>query len=412
MICRGCGKKLRNNENICPACGFYNETKSGSLEDDGFQEMDYFEEPGANNNNSDDLFLDDSNVEESYDVPFSDEQDDEGSQEEIDDLLKEKVLGEKPKKQSDKLKEKISEYIGEDNTADFIAAFIGEDYKWIVNKPINIYALLFSWMYFIYRKMYIVGIVGLAITGIIYIVMPILLPILIILSMVLSAVLFNSLYLMFVKAKVQRIVDKYEDETDAFIIEQCIRKGGVNTPIALLIFFIFIALLFLSHFTLTLGGNPSKYWKDNTENVANCLSLGRKTYQLLTDKESKEMINSSLDELACDVILTGQKSYDVYLKVSSDGDSRIVYFANNDGEISLVGDTKYIKILTDAEKTRPLLDDEKEFLENSKILDNKYYEIKNLSSSEENLEKNNKLTGQRTHYVFTKDQIYKKAKNK
>lgn len=407
MVCRECGRKLNSNENICPSCGFYNEKRRESLEDDGFGEMDYFEAPGTANDNPDDLFSDDNVYQDASEEPFDD--DDEGSQEEIDDLLKEKVLGQ-PKKQSGRLKDKVSQYIGSDNTADFIAAFIGEDYKWIVNKPINIYALLFSWMYFIYRKMYFVGVLGLIFAGIIYVLVPMLLPIIIILSMVLSAVLFNSLYLMFVKAKVQRIVDKYENETDAYIVEQCIRQGGVNTPMALFIFLVFIVVLFLSHFNFTIGKGPSKFWKDNSENEANCLSLGRKTFQLLTDKESKEMINYSLDEMACNVILSGEKSYDIYLKVSSDGETRIVYFENSDGHIILKGDSKYIKLLKEAEETRKLTDDEEKLLDDSEILDNKYVEIKNLSNSEATMEKNNTANGQRTHYVFSKDDIYKKAK--
>lgn len=410
MICRGCGKKLKVNENICPACGFYNEIKRDSLENDSFREMDYFEDPRMNNY-SDDIVLDD-NDDDIKDIPFDDEPvPEDNDQDDIDDLLKEKILGKKPEKEDKKSKKKqndTSQYIDTDDSADFIAAFIGEDYKWIVNKPINIYALLFSWMYFVYRKLYIIGILGLTFVGIIYVIMPALVPIAIILSMVLSAVLFNPIYLMIVKIRVQRIVDQYGDESDSFILEKCMQKGGVNTPIALLVFFIFLVMLFLSHFNFTFKANPSKYWKDNTENEANCLSLGRKTYSALTERDSKEMIDSSLEEVACDIVLSGVKSYDIYLKLSSSGETRIVYFENKDGETTLRGDTKLIKTLTEAEKQGPLLDEDKEFLDNSQVLSSKFAEIKNLSNSEAQMEKNNNLKGQRTHYVFSKDEVYKK----
>ena len=108
------------------------------------------------------------------------------------------------------------------------------------------------------------------------------------------------------------------------------------------------------------------------------------------------------------IVLSGVKTYDVYLKLNSSGETRIVYFENKDGEITLRGDTKLIKTLTEAEKQGPLLDEDKEFLDNSQVLSSKFAEIKNLSNSEAQMEKNNNLNGQRTHYVFSKDEVYKK----
>ena len=49
------------------------------------------------------------------------------------------------------------------------------------------------------------------------------------------------------------------------------KKGGVNVPIALVIYGIFLCLVLLSFITIKFNkNNNTKYWEENSENKANC----------------------------------------------------------------------------------------------------------------------------------------------
>ena len=418
MVCRGCGKQLRNNQNICPSCGFYNDLENDSLEAD---DRDYFDNPkDATDSNS--LILDDKYNDLSFEDDEADDIDRVKEQEEIDDLFQEKVLGKKPKKRkNDKgsnepdglgkaSKNKAVEYIDADDSADFIAAFIGEDYKWIVNKPLNIYALLFSWMYFVYRKLYIIGILGLVLVGVIVRYVPVIAPVIIILSMVLSAVIFNPIYLAVVKIRVQRLIDKYGDETDNFILDKCIQQGGVNTPRALLVFLIFLVALFFTYYSINFGGKKTKFFEENSENEANCLYISKETFNFLVNKQEKEMIDASLDEAGCHVNISDNNSYDIYLKIKYSDGFRYVYFVDDDKNLTIEADTNYIEKLKEAKEAGPLDKEDEVILEKSQNLNLTFNELKLKAKSEEDAAKKNKLTSQRTNFIFGKDDIFKKSK--
>lgn len=413
MRCRECGKTLRDDENICSACGFYNDRESKSLESDTNSDG-YFDDPSGMSGPS--------SLDDNYsDLSFEDDDDDIGErrreQEEIDDLFKEKVLGEKPTKKKEgpsiKMDKKnggtVAQYIDTDDSADFIAAFIGEDYKWIVNKPVNIYALLFSWMYFIYRKLYLIGIIGLFVCGLIARYVPIISPIIIILSMVLSGVLFNSIYLSVAQRRVQRILDTYGDQSDSYILEKCKKKGGVSVIKALLIFFLFLVCMVCTYYRFYIGLGESKFFKDNSENEANCMSNGKQLFNSLVEREEKEMIGSSLDEIACHVLITGEKNYDIILKLKNGIDYRYIYYSTDNEEATVKGDTNYIDIIEEAKKAGPVSKEDEEILEFSKSIETRFEDIKTNSRTEEEAVKKKKMSTQRTHFAFTKDQIFKKA---
>ena len=55
--------------------------------------------------------------------------------------------------------------------------------------------MLFSCIYFIYKKIYIIGIPGLLIAGVLVLFQPVILIIYAVLSMVLSGIFFNKIYL-------------------------------------------------------------------------------------------------------------------------------------------------------------------------------------------------------------------------
>ena len=133
MKCQKCGKKLRRNEVFCTICGYYNDFSD--------------EKKIVNFDDEDDFDLTDDD--------WSSKEDDKAEEKELDKILKEK----KPKKSDDD--EDDYELTDLDR---YVKAYIGEDYNIVRKSLFNIWALIFNWMYFLYRKLYITGIIGLVIT--------------------------------------------------------------------------------------------------------------------------------------------------------------------------------------------------------------------------------------------------------
>ena len=155
MICRNCGNTLKENEKFCTLCGTYNDPSVPPEENDfdsPNQEMKFIRK--NEEQDPDDSYMAPDISEENY------EEEDYSSKDDPD-----------------------------------VVAYIGEDYKWIAKRPFNIYALLFSWIYFLYRKLYLIGIIGLVVTGIVIKFLPFLLIPCVILSMVGCGLFFNKIYL-------------------------------------------------------------------------------------------------------------------------------------------------------------------------------------------------------------------------
>jgi len=393
MRCQGCGKKLKTGENMCSSCGFYNEKKKESLENDELSNLEYFKDP--NTQYEEEKEEDGFDLLDTQDMSFDD-----------DNVDEEEIIIKETKHHDD------DEYVAEEDldNADFLGAFVGEDYKWIVDRPINIYALLLSWMYFLYRKLYLIGILGMTVTTLVFVYARSFLPIFIIISMLASAVIFNPIYLWWAKRKVQGIIDYYGEQGDSYVLEVCAEKGGVSTAKALLIFLVFLVIMALGYVTIKPAAQVSKYWKDNVENEANCLSVSRQAYNQIT--EEKEMVVGTLEEAACEVLLGGEKSYDIYLKIKEDGVYRYVYFENEGKYLDVKGDTKQIDSLEKKAKDKTITEEEEKTLSVSKTIGKKFTEIKNQSNQEASAVKKDTLTQQRTNFCFTKDEVFKPAKKK
>ena len=161
MVCKKCGKKLKIGEEFCSVCGYYNgsnddeqgflddeDTKSYN-DDDFFDEVEEVDEEDYDKDNGgkvvEENLINRLNVEDNNDInAFSTKSNAKSSKKEMTNFKEDRL----------------------------IEAFIGEDYKWIIRRPLNIYALLLSWVYFIYRKMYITGVLGLILTGVVCRLLP------------------------------------------------------------------------------------------------------------------------------------------------------------------------------------------------------------------------------------------------
>ena len=93
-----------------------------------------------------------------------------------------------------------------------LRVYLTSDFKIVTAGGFNLYALLFSWIYFIYKKMYIIGIPGLLLAGILILVQPVILIIYAALSMILSGIFFNKIFLWFANKKIDKIINNHSPE--------------------------------------------------------------------------------------------------------------------------------------------------------------------------------------------------------
>lgn len=358
MVCKNCGEQLKSNEKFCTVCGYYNDPDDTSLENDRVGLLGKKRKPP----------------------------------EEVQSLeeYENKILDEEPAPQF---------FSHEDH---FLSVFIGEDYKWIAQRPFNIYALLFSWMYFLYRKLYIIGILGLTLTGVILKFAPIIVVPYIVLSMVGSGLFFNKIYLALSSGKVEKIVHSSEGLDNYTIEEMCKRKGGVTVALPLLIFLVFLIIMFFSLINIQYNDQKPRFWSANNENKANCKSMGKQAYKIMQNYD----IEGNLEELICVVEIKDKKSFDIYIKVNDKAQYQYIYFMNDkEGYFTLKGNTTIIKELEATLEGYGLSESDKDFLTTSKGLSSKFESLKDDSDYEDKLIDQNKDTQEKTHYVFTKDDI-------
>ncbi|MBR6136615.1 MAG: zinc-ribbon domain-containing protein [Bacilli bacterium] len=378
MVCKNCGNELKENERFCTMCGTFNDPND---DDDIPVGVETFQVPTENPTIE--------NPEEEF--PEIDEFKIGGKTKE-EKPKKEKVKKERPPKE---------EYVpvGDPN----IIAYIGEDYRWIVDRPFNIYALLLSFIYFLYRKMYLIGFLGLLLSGFVVKLFPIATIPYIALVMIGSGFLFNKIYLDTVERKVNKIVQNAEPGED--VAELCRKKGGVNVFTPFLFFFLFLIIMFLSYVRIMPFYRTSKYWSANSDNLANCKRMGRNVYENL----GETVKNGELEELICEIIIgTDKKHYNFYLKMVDNGQLRYLYYEDNGrGFEDLRGSTDFIEDLEKTKEKYGLADSDQEFLDTSKDLPNKFDALKDDASYEDKAILNGKDTKEKTHFRFNKDDLYR-----
>lgn len=367
MRCRNCGKKLREKEKFCTVCGYYNDGKDDDFQVDGV------------------LFDNDLDLSDDSEIEENNELDDTG---EFD--LKANASGTRD-----------NEFYYKDEK--FLEAFIGEDYKLIKKSPFNIYAFLLNWMYVLYRKMYVIGIVGMLITGIIILLQPKFLIIYLLFVMLILGLSFNKVYILISKIKVERIVNKNAG-TDNFMMENiCKKKGGVKVSYALLIYFIFLILVFFGLFTVSYNSNHNeKFWKENSENRATCSSLLKIANR---DLESNE-ISGTLKEGICVVYKTiSGKDYDVYLKINDNSKTFYLYYKTEKEYLVYNNTTSDLRDLEAKSLNKTITEDEKKELSAKKNIEEAYFNATKKSTDEDLQIKNKTNDTEKKNYIFSSSEI-------
>lgn len=368
MVCKSCGNELRSNEKFCTVCGTYNDPDEELEENSYDTDIEEFQLKGKSK----------------------------------DKKKKDKKEKEKQKKIIEEAEELIEKEDIHQIEDPYVAAYIGEDYKWVAERPFNIYALLLSWMYFLYRKLYLIGITGLAITGVIIKLLPIIIVPYIVLSMVFSGLFFNKIYLHIVEKRVSKIQRNTEGLGAFEITSICKKKGGVNVFIPLLIFFVFLVIMLSNYINISWNPTSPNFWDENSNNQANCRSMGKRIYDSLDDYG----VEGELVELGCEITNNQIKTYNIYLKLSQNGNTKYVYFQNNkDGYFEVKGNTDMIAELETLQSDYGLAENYREFLTTSKELSNKFSSLKDDAEYENKLINQDDDQKEKTHFIFTRDEI-------
>ncbi len=391
MKCVKCGKKLKSNEKFCTYCGYYN--------DNGEEETWSTEAPQEEDLLEENWYDDDVEANEDEEVKVEPVKKEKIKKEK--ETKKEKIKKEKPVK-PEKTKEIKEIKIKEDNEVydqneKYIEAYIGEDYKLIKKSPFNIWAFLLNWMYLLYRKLYITGVIGLTLTVIIALFFTKYFLIYFIITIIVLGFAFNKYYIYIVKRKVDSILKEYEG-TDSFSLEKmCSEFGGVNIPMALIIYIVFLIVIIISIVKPTVNTtHNTKFWKENSENEANCLSLIKLIY--------KKAPSVKLTEALCKVN-KDTKNYDLYIKIDKDGKVVYEYYTTESDYIVYKNNTEFLENLNKKKAENRITVEEEKNLSDIKMIMNNYETIHSNSLKEDKLIKSKKDKSEKLNYIFEREVI-------
>ena len=385
MNCQNCGKKLKPNEKFCTVCGYYNseeKTEDKIEEEIEYNDKELDDEDDDLDSFDFDLENDETEVSESENTnDFNDEEKEEFEEFKID---ANPTNNKKEKKEKTKYYEYEYEYL--------LDSFIGEDANIIKEKTFNIYAFIFNWLYFIYRKMYITGILGLLVSLLIFIYIRILYLPFIILSMISIGFTFNKIYVSYAKRMISKIVLKDDDLLEK---ETCEKKGRVNFIIPLIIYTIYLVIIVVVYLEIRINPDYNqKFFKENSNNDASCISMIKKAYNYSKSTLNITNINSA-------VCRKNNKDYTIYLKYTD----IIQYYNLKEGTLYYQTDTTEIKPLEEKSINNTITNEEQELLNLKKKIEMEYEEIYKSSKNEQKLIKEKKNKTERLNYDYTKEEI-------
>lgn len=393
MKCIKCGKRLKSGEKFCTYCGYYNdESEAKNWEETEEKEEDLLDE------NWYDEEIDSKEDEETELEPVKQEKKKKEKKPKEEKPKKEKVKIEKPKKEKPvkeiKIKEDNEVY---DQNERYIEAYIGEDYRLIKKRPFNIWAFLLNWMYLLYRKLYITGIIGLLITVIVALFLTKYFIIYFVITMIVLGFVFNQYYIYIVKRKVNNILKEYEG-TDSFSLEKmCGEFGGVNIPIALIIYIVFLVVIVISIVKPAVNtSHNAKFWKENSENEANCLSLIKLIYQ----KSNSKSVNEALCK-----INKNNKNYDLYIKLNKNNKIVYEYYTTENDYIVYKNNTEFFDSLKKKKAENRITLEEEKNLNDMRMILNNYESIRKESEEEDKLIKSKRNKEEKLNYIFSHEEV-------
>ena len=269
--------------------------------------------------------------------------------------------------------------------------------------PFNIWAFLLNWMYLLYRKLYISGIVGLILTWIVVVFLKPILPYYIIFIMILLGLFFNKYYIFIAHKRVEKIIENSEDDDKFVLASTCKEKGGVNVPNALLIYFAFLIAIFFSVVTITINKshNP-KFFEENSANEASCRSIIKTAKNNVEEEEPKL---GKVSDAVCKVINGTETEYEVYIKTEKDGNKIYSLFITEKGYVKYKSNTIGLAELQVRNTNGQLGEEERKIFTEKKSIELNYQDIFNKAKAEDELVKTKKNKEPKTSFIFTPEEV-------
>ena len=408
MKCAKCGKKLKSNEKFCTYCGYYNdatEEENEIIEDqeDSIDDNWYDDDEITPNEEEEEIVLEPVKEEKKKkekkpkkEKPVKVKEEPKPVEKIVEvpvEIPVEKPKKEKKEKPVKEIKIKEDNEIYDQNER-YIEAYIGEDYKLIKKSPFNIWAFLLNWMYFLYRKLYITGIIGLVITAVVAVFLTKYFLIYAIVTLIILGIGFNPYYVFITKSKVNKILKEYEG-SDSFTLENtCKELGGVNVAMALIIYFIFLAVVLISILKPTVNTNHNtKFFKENSENEANCTSLIKLAYS------SEKSNYSKIKEAVCK-INKNSKTYQIYFKANKDNKNIYIFYETENEYLVYRNNTESLERMEEKKNTQSITEEEDKYIRDAKAIVTNYESIRKKSLEEDKLIETKKDKEEKVNYIF------------
>ena len=342
MKCKNCGESLKKNELFCSTCGYYNGEK------------------------------------------------------EINDWDMEESLLDESKENNVERDEK------QDEENRLVESYVGKDYKRIKKGFFNIWAFLLNWIYVFYRKMYLEGLLGLVVSlCILYFYEKYLWIYYVIIDIILGLV-FNKYYIWTAKRRVEAIKNNNENKDNYSLNNICMRKGGSNLFLTLIVYIIFLAIVVL-HFVPIQWKKEElpHFWKENSENDANCQSLIKKVYINIEEDNNAGKASSA----ACKVLRTAKKEYEIYVKTIKDNRTIYTYYITENQHLVYKNNTLDQEMLEERQKNGLITSEEETMLQNFYKIEKSFNEIMNKSKEEEKLIEEKRNLEERIYYSYEREKI-------
>jgi len=131
----------------------------------------------------------------------------------------------------------------ENNISNFeeqlLKAFIGNNYEKIAQKKFSVPALLLSWIYTLYRKIYLPSIIGMIAIILLGFLPSMVYYIIVFAFVIILGINFNKWYIEYAKKQIRKIKLNNQNISENELISICKEKGGTNVGLAILIYAIF-----------------------------------------------------------------------------------------------------------------------------------------------------------------------------
>ena len=285
------------------------------------------------------------------------------------------------------------------NNEDSLKKYIGPEYTSLKKNIFNIFAFLFSWFYFLYKELYLTGIIGLMITWLVsFFLRDYFIYYLLFISSFLGFA-FNQYYLFICKKKMEKSMNDNEDGEEVVL-----KRDTSGTRIAKMAIIISI---FLFVFCIGMKYGPSKekgfdtsFWDDSTENLANCLSATKAAYSRFSTEKVGELVDA-----VCKVTSDDPREYEIYMKTELRDEMIYSYFYTEKGYVSLKNSTIEMNELLKKEANKTLSLEEEEKLEELKKIMYQYQDTYNQSLREDTTIRDNGKIDKKMYYFLPKEEI-------